>query len=710
MPAQTAFPALRYQVRRFYGPGMQSPPEEREGYYTDWFDLAPRRVAILAMHCWNLGEPDGPYPYTTETPDAAMATWVPRARAITDERIAPLIEIARRAGIWICHSAPESYAVRYPQHREGVEELGEDLLKHPQRLKSAGGSVNPFTLRDRYAKSYGPSFPGGVWETHPDSFDIARSVRPQATDGVIITTQQLDLLCRRRGIDTLLYVGFMTDYCVMGSPGGIQDMCALGYRCIILRDCTTAHEYADTIATGAMTKAAIRRIEYAYGWSALSDDVIRACRALLGESGSSSAAEAPAAADGARYDLDEAWRRFERSTAVIPAGSGTMSKVPDRVRRPHEPPRIAFGKGCRVWDESGRMFIDYRNGLGPITLGYANERINAAVRRQLELGSLYGHPSPIEAEVAERLTRLIPCAEQVRFLKTGGEAMAAAIRLARAYTRRPVVISCGYHGWLNNTGGIEKGSPPEVTRLTRSAPFGNIEAWRRIIEEEGAERVAALTLAMPYAEIVPDHPFYPELRRLADEIGALLIFDEIVTGFRVRIGGAQEFFGVKPDLAVFSKGMAAGLPLSALCGRADVMQLAATVPVSSTFAGETIALAAALEAINIYEQEGVIDHLWERGRELMDGLNRLFAAHRFPAVVKGLPPCSMWVMQGDPGEGAKLAEAFTDACYAEGVSFYRVLYPNYAHTKADIEETLERCDRALARLVRSGGGGAAETK
>ncbi len=702
MSQQARFPALRYQVRRFYGPGMASPAEEREGYYEDTFELDPKRVGILAMHCWNLGEPDGPYPYTDGATDASMATWVPRAATITNERIAPLIEAARKAGVWVCHSAPESYGKRYPQHRDGLDELGEDALKPGPGIRHAGGSVRRFSLKERYAKSYGPSFPGGVWETHPDSFDIARSIRPQAEDGVIITTQQLDHHCRKRGIDTLLFVGFMTDYCVMSSPGGIEDMCGLGYRCILLRDCTTAHEYADTIATGAMTKAAIRRVEYAYGWSANSRDVVAACEALLHDA-------APSATDRERaghlsdVGVQEAWARFERAAQLIPGGSGTMSKAPNRTLHPNEPPRIAWGKGCRVWDESGRCYIDYRNGLGPVTLGYANERINDAIRRQLELGTVYGHPSPLESELAERLVRAIPCAEQVRYLKTGGEAMAAALRVARAHTRRPVVVSCGYHGWLNNTGGIERGSPEEITRLTRSAPF-DISAFERIVQEEGAERIAALTLSMPYAEIYPDHPFYRQIRELADSIGALLIFDEIVTGFRLRIGGAQEFFGVTPDLAVFSKGMAAGMPLSVLCGRAEYMEQAAKIPVSSTFSGETLALAAAIEALNIYEQDGVIEHLWARGEQLMDGLNQLFQAHHFPAKVVGLAPCSMWTPTGDAKEGAALAEAFTDACYAEGVSFYRVLYPNFAHTEADIAETLERCDRALARVQTERGG------
>lgn len=401
-------------------------------------------------------------------------------------------------------------------------------------------------------------------------------------------------------------------------------------------------------------------------------------------------------------DVEAAWQAFEQAKELIPGGSGTMSKVPNRQLHPHEPTRIVRGKGCRVWDEAGRVFIDYRNGLGPITLGYANDRVNEAVKRQLELGTVYGHPSPIEAQLAEELVRLIPCAEQVRYLKTGGEAMAAAIRMARAYTRRPVIISCGYHGWVNNTaGGIEKGVPEEIGALTRHAPFGDIAAWEQIIEEVGADRVAALTLAMPYAEIYPNHPFYQELRALADRIGALLIYDEIVTGFRIAIGGAGEFFGVNPDLAVFSKGVAAGFALSVLCGRADVMALAATIPVSSTFSGDTVALAAALETVKIYEEENVIEHLWARGGELTNGLRELFAKHGIPMDVKGLDPCAMWVVNPGVPNAAELGEAFVDACYKHGVSLYRVMYPNLGHSKADIEETLERCDKALSDLKTS---------
>ncbi len=401
--------------------------------------------------------------------------------------------------------------------------------------------------------------------------------------------------------------------------------------------------------------------------------------------------------------VERMWQGWEDAERLLPGGTVTMSKVPNRSLHPHVPARIVRGKGCRVWDETGRSFIDYRNGLGPMTLGYANERLNQAVIRQLELGTLYGHPSPLEAELAERLVEKIPCAEQVRYLKTGGEAMGGAIRMARAYTKRPFIISCGYHGWINNTGGgIEKGNPPEIGALTRAARFGDIASFEAVAKEVGEDQVAALTLSMPYADIYPNHPFYQELRDLADRLGALLIFDEIVTGFRLRIGGAGEYFGVQPDLAVFSKGMAAGFPISAICGRTDVMSLAATIPISSTFAGETVGLAAALETMTIYEEEDVVGHLWARGEQLMNGLNRQFKEHVFPGEIKGLAPCSMLVMQPGAENASAQAEAWIDACYEHGVSFYRVIYPNFAHSEADINETLERCEQALASLKSRG--------
>lgn len=702
MAINLVFPALRYQVRSFYGPGMASSEEEREGHIADTIRTTADRLAIIAMHCWNIGEPDGPYPYEpTDEPvvDSIVATWVPRARRIIKEQLVPLFAAARQAGIWICHSAPNIYGVRYPQHKDELDQLPVARPATGGESPKPYGCLNPLTLKQRYAKSYGPSFPGAVWETHPDMFDIARAIRPQAEDGVIITTQQLDRLLRRRGVDTLLYVGFMTDYCIMGSPGGIESMTGLGYRCIILRDCTTAFEYADTIATNMMTKAAIRRIEYAFGWSGTSADIIKACRADVAET--------------AAEDVNAAamWRKFGRAQELIPGGSVTMSKVPARDRQPHTPALIVRGKGCRVWDAAGRCFIDFRNALGPITLGYGNEQVNAAIRRQLENGIVFGHPSPLEVELAERLVRLIPCAEQVRYLKTGGEAMAAAIRMARAFTGRPVVLSTGYHGWINNTSGGRVGNPPEFGRLGRFLPWGDIKAFEEAVSEVGEDRVAALTAAMPYADIYPGHPFFGQLRALADKISALLIFDEIVTGFRVRIGGVQEYFGITPDLAVFSKGVAAGMPLSVVCGRAEVMKHAATIPISSTFAGETLSLASALETVGIYENQGVIEHIWARGEQLVKGLNEIFHHYSFPIEVKGLPACATWSIGGENwnvvGEKHSAAaqnvmDAFIDACYAHGVSLYTVLYPNFAHSAADIDEALTRIDLAVKELVDNG--------
>jgi glutamate-1-semialdehyde 2,1-aminomutase len=407
------------------------------------------------------------------------------------------------------------------------------------------------------------------------------------------------------------------------------------------------------------------------------------------------------------YRIEEMWGKYNRAKELIPGGSGTMSKAPNREKHPHAPALIVRGEGCRVWDAAGRCFIDFRNALGPITLGYSNEQVKDAIRKQLDNGIVFGHPSPLEGELAEKLVRLIPCAEQVRYLKTGGEAMGAALRLARAYTQRPVILSCGYHGWINNTATGKGGNPPEFAKLGRFLPWNNIAAFEQAIAEVGAENVAAISVAMPYADIYPNHPFYGQLRALADRIGALLIYDEIVTGFRVRIGGAQEFFNVIPDLAVFSKGVAAGMPLSVFCGRADVMAYAASIPVSSTFSGETLSLAAALATVDIYENQGVIDHLWARGEQLIKGLNEIFTRHAFPMQVKGLPPCAAWSVGGEnwnavgqthSQSASSIMDAFIDACYANGVSLYTVLYPNFAHTEADIAEALERIDKAVSSV------------
>lgn len=231
-----------------------------------------------------------------------------------------------------------------------------------------------------------------------------------------------------------------------------------------------------------------------------------------------------------RGSVEQSWRLWEEARAVIPLGTQTHSKAPREALRGVEPCFLARGDGGRVWDVDGNEYIDLRCGLGPISLGHRFPAVEAAIREQLENGLIFSYASPLEVEVARRLIEIIPCAESVRFLKSGGEAMAAAIKLARAFTGRELVLKCGYHGWLQMTAG--PGVPASVGESLREMPWGEIAPYEAAFAREG-ERIAAVSVACSYGDGERGHAFYPALRELTRRHGALLIFDEIVMGFRL---------------------------------------------------------------------------------------------------------------------------------------------------------------------------------
>jgi glutamate-1-semialdehyde 2,1-aminomutase len=399
----------------------------------------------------------------------------------------------------------------------------------------------------------------------------------------------------------------------------------------------------------------------------------------------------------------DSWIIAERMEQAIPWGSSTCSKKPKLY--PEEPGVIVRGKGCRVWDADGREFIDFRNGLGPVTLGYGFPEVDEAIRVQLESGIVFGHPHPLECEVAEMLTARIPCAEQARFLKTGGEALAACIRISRHFTGRDHIIQIGYNGWLNSLAQGTRllpgssapanvpppGVPESLSALHHTCPWNDLESLDTLLEAHPGA-VAAIIVAADYATMAAGETFYPALRARAEQAGALLIFDEIVTGFRIAVGGAQEFFGVTPDLAVFSKGIANGMPLAAYVGRREVLSALDQVIVSSTFGGETLSLAAARAVMQVYTERNVIAHLWRQGETLWKGLNDLFQVHDIPAEARGFWPCPSITFHGTAKAATR--ERFLRAAYRHGVSLYDVSYVNLSHADSDIAEALERLDRA----------------
>jgi len=319
---------------------------------------------------------------------------------------------------------------------------------------------------------------------------------------------------------------------------------------------------------------------------------------------------------------------LERAKAKIPCQTQCLSKGPTQFVQGVAPVYLQRGEGSHVWDVDGNEYIDFMSGLGPISLGYNYPATNEAIRSQLESGTTFSLMHPLEVEVAELLTEIIPCAEMVRFGKNGSDATSAAIRIARAYTGREHLAQWGYHGWHDwyaVTTSRCKGIPRRFAELIHPFAYNQIESLEKVFRQYPQE-IAAVIME-PVGTSAPENNFLQKVRDLCDRYGALLIFDEVITGFRWALGGAQEFFQVIPDLACFGKSMANGMPLSAVVGRRDVMRASEEVFFSLTFGGECLSLAAAQATINEIREKDVIEHIWLQGRVLQEGLNQLSQEH-----------------------------------------------------------------------------------
>ena len=309
---------------------------------------------------------------------------------------------------------------------------------------------------------------------------------------------------------------------------------------------------------------------------------------------------------------------------MIPGCSQTFSKGANQHVRGVAPMFLAKGKGCRVWDVDGNEYIDYIQGLLPNILGYAHEEVNAAVAEQLAQGHSFSLPHPLEVELAERLTRLIPCAQKVRFGKNGSDATSGAVRAARALTGRERIACCGYHGWQDWYIGSttrNAGVPEAVRALTHPFVYNDLGSLQKLLEEHRGEFAAVIMEPVNFWP--PAAGFLEGVKKLAHEHGALLIFDEICSGFHFGLGGAQKRFGVTPDMACFGKAMGNGFPISCVVGRADVMKVFEDIFFSFTFGGEVASMAAAMKVLDVLETTDALARMDANGRVLQEGLNAL---------------------------------------------------------------------------------------
>lgn len=386
----------------------------------------------------------------------------------------------------------------------------------------------------------------------------------------------------------------------------------------------------------------------------------------------------------------------QRARDLIPGGSQTLSKGPTQWAQGIAPDFIVRARGARVWDDRGREFLDWPMALGPIMLGHGHPAVDDAIRAQLEDGITFTLPHPLEAEVAERVVDAVPCAERVRFAKSGSDATSAAIRLARAVTGRESVIAVGYHGWHDwyiGSTSRSAGVPAATRGLVRTAPYGEVP------DLEGA----AAVILEPASATEPPEGYLQALVDAAHAAGALVVFDEIITGFRLALGGAQERYGVTPDLACFGKALGNGMPISALAGRAEHMDVLRDVFFSGTHGGETLSLAAARAVIDVLREEPVHEHLWRLGERLQEGVRGLIERHGVGewVVCSGAAPWTL-VMVSEPKEDPRGLPAKTllqQELLKRGVLYNGSHFVSYAHTQADVDETLAAYDEALAIMA-----------
>jgi glutamate-1-semialdehyde 2,1-aminomutase len=390
--------------------------------------------------------------------------------------------------------------------------------------------------------------------------------------------------------------------------------------------------------------------------------------------------------------FEQSARQLERAERVIPLGSQTFSKSRTQYPLGVSPLFIERAKGSRVWDVDGNEYVDFVSSLLSVTLGYGDPDVTDAVRAQLEGGVIFSLPHPLETEVAELIVEMVPCAEQVRFGKNGSDATAGAIRLARAYTGRDRVCVSGYHGWQDwyiGSTARSRGVPEATRQLTHPFPYNNLDALEALFREHRGE-IAAVIMEPMNVEW-PLEGFLEGVQEICRREGAVLIFDETITGFRFAPGGAQELFGVTPDLACFGKGLANGYPISAIAGRRDLMKLMEEVFFSFTFGGEMLSLSAAKATLLKLKREPVTQRMAEMGDRLLDRIPSIVAEHELDHVfaVKGHPSWTfLTIADADGAGGFDIKTLLMQELHQRGFLSIGTHNLNYAHSDADIEGLL----------------------
>lgn len=380
---------------------------------------------------------------------------------------------------------------------------------------------------------------------------------------------------------------------------------------------------------------------------------------------------------------------YQKALNLIPAVTQTLAKGPGQNIKGVAPKYLVKGKGSHVWDADGNEYLDFLMAIGPLSLGYANDKVDDAIKKQLEDGITFSLMHPLEVEVAEIINKVVPNAESIRFSKTGADVTSAAIRVARAFTGRNKILCCGYHGWHDwyiSVTDRNKGIPDSIQDLTFTFNYNDIQSVKDSIDED-----TSAVILEPFVFEEPKNNFLQELREVCTANGTLLIFDEMWTGFRIAVGGAQEFFGVKADLACFSKAVANGMPVAILTGRRDIMSLLEKdVFFFTTFGGEALSLAAAKATINVLKEKNVPAYLAKQGKKLKDGYNQIAKELGMTYTrCSGFDCRTIITFDASAGNPLELKSLVQQEMIKRGILWGGFHNMSFSHSDEDVEYTLK---------------------
>lgn len=384
---------------------------------------------------------------------------------------------------------------------------------------------------------------------------------------------------------------------------------------------------------------------------------------------------------------------------LLPSLSQTFSKSPWSFVEGVYPVYAEKAKGCYIFDVDNNKYIDYLMALGPIVLGYCYESVNNAIREQLDRGIIFSLPHRYEIEGAESLNKIIPCAEMTRFTKTGSDAVTAAVRGARAITQKNMILYCGSGGvwddWFSIFTSRNKGIPEFNRKFLRFFSYNNVTQLEELFQKYKGQIAAVVMEPSVYEK--PKDNFLQKVKKITHENESLLIYDEILTGFRMAKGGGQEYFGVEPDMATFAKGIANGMPLGAVVGKSEFMKIFEEVFVSTTYGGEALSLAACVATVKEYETNDICGHMWKMGTIIKESFNRLAKEKNLNAECIGFPSRLKFLIKDETGQDSLLLKSlFLQELIEMGIFMHpNAVFLSYSHSIEDINYTVDAIEKGL---------------